>query len=106
MKKKTYFELNRSYLSLLRALKPKSRTGLLKKASRGEINTLSEIADNTISGHVTQNPKLLNELKKFKALLRLIAKKSTPKQHKITLLTSKRGGTLLGLLLKAIGEFL
>ena len=104
--KKSFLEKNVSYIRLLKSLKPASRKKLIRKASKLDVDTISELASNILSGHISQDPSVINKFKRFKSMLRNIASKTNSKRKKIYFLASPRGGTLLGLILKAIGDFL
>ena len=106
MNKQSCLEKNTCYIRLLNTLNPSSRKTLIRKASKAEIDTISEIANNILLGNISQNPLTIRKFKKFKSLLRNIADKKNSRRKKIRMIVTPRGGTLLGLILKTIANFL
>lgn len=90
------------FIKLLCRLNEKSRKLLLQQCKSCEINALCEIVLNFLNKNVTQNKKIVAKLKKYKNMMREIAYKSTPIARKRSLFKSKRGGTILSLLLPIV----
>ena len=94
---------NRGFLSLLTGISPCSRKKVIKTCNRGEINTICEIVHNFLKKNLTSDQKIIKRLKKYKSALRALANKRVRLHKKRSILRSKRGGSILSLLLPLLG---
>lgn len=90
---------HKDLISLLTNLSPKLRSAVIASLKRHEINCISEIFANFLRKRLTDNPKVIGKLKKFKSDIRTVALKKTPLYKKRAILLSKRGGGILAALL-------
>ena len=93
----------RGFLSLLTGISPCTRKKIIKTCKRGEINTICEIIHNFLKRNLTTNQRIIKKMKKYKSLLRALANKKVKLQRKRSILRSKRGGSILSLLLPLLG---
>ena len=84
---------NQEFLKQLHSSKAVHRTKLIKKASKDNIDAISEVALNTLRGNIPLNPKQKRELKKHRSKIRsLVHSKSSVKKRKHILV--QKGGFL------------
>lgn len=91
------------FLQVLARSHPSQKKALLQTANNSQINSICEVCLNILHGNVPVN---VQRMKKYKNLLRLLAKKSTGMQRKKKMLVNQSGGFLPLLapaLLSAIG---
>ena len=96
---------HKEYLSLLSKAKKKSRRDkLIDAADNSEINAVSECIKNLLEGNVPLTSDHLRQMKRYKQLLRSLAKRCYPVKHKRSLLKQKGGflGALIPLALNAV----
>lgn len=86
---------NSQYLKLLLKASPKQRRALLRTANKEQIFCLCEICLNILAGNVPVNIK---KLKKFKNVLRKLAKSSTKYSVKKNIILKQSGGFLSNIL--------
>ena len=87
------------FLEFLSNLGPGPRKRILREVQRPQLECLSEILHNFLIGRVTRDPSVLNKLRAHKHYIRTIAHKKTTLKTKRQLLSSKKGGSILGILL-------
>ena len=87
------------FLEFLSNLAPTTRQRILRELPRPQLECLSEILHNFLIGRVTRDPRVLNKLRAHKDCIRTIARKKTSLKTKRQLLSSTRGGSILGILL-------
>ena len=90
---------NKEFLVFLNGLSPEKRKKILVHLKKKQINTISEIFSNFLKRKLTLNKKIIKRASRYKKELRRIALKKTPLGEKIKVLSSQRGGNLLGVLL-------
>lgn len=86
-------------IRLLAGLKYSSRKKLIEKFKKPHINCLSEIFKNLLRNKLPVPSKVLKKLKKYSSLIRVVACKKPSTAIKKKILTSKRGGNILSILL-------
>ena len=97
---------HQEYLTLLSKSKnPHRRKKLIEAGNSGEIQAVTECIQNIISGNVPVNKNQLKLLKRYKYVLRNLAKKCRPIKNKKKMLLQKGGflGALLPIALNALG---
>ena len=87
------------FLEFLCSLEPGARRRILRELPRPQLECLSEILHNFLIGRVTRDPRVLQKLRADKDCIRTIARKRTALKTKLQLLSSSRGGSILGILL-------
>lgn len=87
------------FLEFLTNLKAGPRQRILRELPRPQLECLSEILHNFLIGRVTRDPRVLQKLRADKDCIRTIARKRTALKTKRQLLSSSRGGSILGILL-------
>ena len=90
---------HRKLILLLRKLDPRNRKSLLGQLNKDHIQCLSEIFSNFLKKHLTLNPKIIKKLRHYQSEIREIARKKTSLKKKKGILTSKRGGNILSIIL-------
>lgn len=93
---------NYHFLNILSRSSPAQKKALLRTANKGQILSLCEICLNVLSGNV---PVPVKKLRKYRNVLRRVAKKSTKLAHKKKLFINQTGG-FLPIVLRAIGPVL
>ena len=89
----------REFLFLLTKLSTELRNKLIKDLKGCHINCLAEIFNNFLNKRLTTDPKIILKLKKFQTEINKVARKRTPIYIKKRVLLSKRGGSILSILL-------
>lgn len=84
-------EENRHFLKLLSESKIKRRRNIIKTATRGNIDALSELALNTLLGNVPLKPEHKQKLKRHRFSIRHLAKKRTSLKKRKEFLVQKGG---------------
>ena len=97
--KKPLVLTHRKLILLLKKLNPCNRRTLLSQLNKEHIQCLSEICSNFLKKHLTINPQIINKLRRYKVEIRNIARKKTSLKKKKSILTSKRGGNILSIIL-------
>lgn len=97
--KKALVSKYRSFIELLAKLNYSSRKKLIKNLKKPHILCLSEIFNNFLKNKIEVGKPVLKRLSKYRALLHTLACKKKGISLKKQILTSKRGGNLLGILL-------
>ena len=101
---------HKEYLSLFSkaAKKPSRRNKLVDVADSGEIRAVSECIQNILEGNVPVDHKVLQQMKKYKSLLRSLAQKCYPIKQKKRILKQKGGfiGALVPLAISAATSLL
>lgn len=93
---------NYHFLNILSRSSPAQKKALLRTANKGQILSLCEICLNVLSGNV---PVSVKKLRKYRNVLRRVAKKSTKLAHKKKIFINQSGG-FLPIVLRAIGPVL
>lgn len=99
MKKVPLILQHKDLIFLLTHISPKLRKEVLQTLKKREIDCISEIFSNFLKKRLTIKTKIINKLKSFKNDIRIVALKKTPIFKKKAILLSKRGGSILSLLL-------
>lgn len=86
-------------IQLLSKLQYSSRKQLIEKLKKPHINCLSEIFNNFLKKKLPVPDKVVKKLKKYKLLIRSLACKKPSVSTKKQILTSKRGGSILSIIL-------
>ncbi len=108
-KKEPLAARHKEYLVLLsKAKKDKERSLLIDAANNQQIKAVSECIDNVIKGNVPITENQLRIIRRYKHVLRSLAKKCLSIKKKRNLLKQKGGflGTLLPIGLNALGMLL
>lgn len=79
------------FLQILARSHPSQKKALLRTANNVQIKSICEICLNVLSGNINVNRK---KLKKYKNVLRTLAKKTTSIQRKKKMLINQSGGFL------------
>ena len=82
---------NYHFLHVLARSRPSQKKALLQSANNVQIKSICEVCLNVLYGNVPVNRK---KLKKYKNVLRALAKKSTSIQKKKKMLVNQSGGFL------------
>ena len=101
MKKKKSSLLNehKEFIIFLSKLSPLKRSKLIDLLTRGHLDCIAEICKNFLRKNLTDDLKTVRRLKKYEGEIRAISRKNTPIRKKKHILSSKRGGSILSLLL-------
>ena len=96
----------KDFLKYFFSLSPSRRKQLITKLGRSQLNSLSEIFSNVLRGNLTRgnNKGLIKTLYPFKKSIRQLALKKTSLKEKRRILASKRGGSILGILLPVLSS--
>jgi len=84
-------ERNRGFLQLLQKVKAVGRKKLIRKATRDNIDALSEVALNTLLGNVPLTSHHKQKLKRHRIGIRCLAKKGTSLKQRKEFLVQKEG---------------
>lgn len=95
-------EANRSLLLILNKAKPRLRKAIISNSDDDLIQTISEIAYNTIKGNCSVDKQTCEKLRKFKKPLRFLSCPKQPLRNKRKLLIQKGYGAFLPLLLGTV----
>lgn len=106
MKKQPLVRKYRGFIELLARLGYNSRKKLIKTLKKEHILCLSEIFNNFLKNKIEVGKPILKRLSKYRALLHTLACKKKAISLKKDILTSKRGGNLLGILLPIAINFI
>jgi len=90
---------NADFISFLTKLSPKNRVKLISTFSNSQIRVISEIFNNFLHKNLTTDTKVISKIKPFSKEVKKIALKRTPLYQKKKILSSKRGGAILSVLL-------
>ena len=82
---------NRDFLNRLHSCKRGQRSKIIKRATRDNINALSEVAINTLLGNIPLNPAQKSHLKRHRSKIRVLAHRHTSVKKKKDLLVQKGG---------------
>ena len=99
LNKRPLIETHKELLSFLNTLKAIDRRKFVRILNKQQVSALAEVFDNFLKNNLTDDKNLINKLKKHQTYLRKIARRQTPFKQKIKILSSQRGGFLLGALL-------
>lgn len=99
MTKKPLIEIHKDFLLFLTSLGPRQRKKLLSILRKKQIDSISEIFANFLKSNLTQDTTIIQKLKKYRKEILSVARKRTPVQQKLKILSSKRGGFILSTLL-------
>ena len=96
---KPYIIRHKEFIKFFCQLSPKSKFRLITSLNKNHIDTISEICKNFLGNNLTQNPKVVQKLKKSRNEIRSVSLKKTPLYKKKKILQSRRGGAILSILL-------
>ena len=96
---KPYVVKNKEFIKFFCQLSPSSKSRVVNGLNENYINTISEICKNFLERNLTQDPKIIQKLKKSRTALRIVSLKKTPLYKKKKILQSRSGGAILSVLL-------
>lgn len=91
MRKRQKLKRHYHFLQMLARSHPTQRAALLRTANNDQMKSFCEICLNVLSGNLPVNVK---KMKKYKHVLRKLAKKTTPNESKKRMLLNQSGGFL------------
>ena len=101
-KNKNKKSLTAKYCDFILFLKSKDKTKIkeiVKNLPNPVINALSEVILNGFCGNIPLNKSDIEKLKPFKKLMKLLSNKSNKVSSRKKLMSSKKGGSLLSIIL-------
>lgn len=90
---------HKDFILFFHSLSPRKRSKLISLLKRQHLDCLSEIFTNFLKNNLTQDKEIVKKVRKYKNDIRTISLKRTPKKEKVRILSSQRGGAILGALL-------
>ena len=96
---KSLLEQNKEFIIFLNKLSKSERNRLLGVLGTKYINTISEIFHNFLKQNLTSDTSVIKRVKPYKNEIRAISRKRLPIYKKRVLLQSKKGGSILSVLL-------
>lgn len=97
--KTSLLEKNKEFILFLNKLSKKERSKILQNLGSPYINTISEIFSNFLLQNLTQNHSVIKKVKQYKNEVRAISKKKAALHLKKKILTGRKGGAILSVLL-------
>ena len=87
------------FILFLKSKDTKTVQNIVKSLPNTVINALSEVILNGFCGNIPLNPSDIEKLKPYKKLMKLLSNKSVHVSQRKKLMCSKRGGSLLSILI-------
>lgn len=95
---------HKKLIFLLKKLNPKNRKNLINQLTKKQIDCISEIFSNFLKKHLSVSPKIIKKLRRYQEEIRSLARKKTPGKLKKDILTSRRGGNILSVILPIVSS--
>lgn len=90
---------NKEFIVFFSKLPPNKRIKLIDSLTKLHLDCIGEIFKNFLRNNLTDDIKTVKLLKRYQTEIRKVSRKSTPLYIKKKILRSKRGGSILSLLL-------
>ena len=100
----SYVQRELPFLKLLNSLPVHGKSKILLKCKGPQIYAISEITDNFLKRNLTTDRKIIKRLRPFKTLLKRISSKKESIKKKRKILSSRKGGSLLSMLLPLVSS--
>ena len=97
----------KEFLQFFAKQKPDKRRRLIAQLQRPQLNSLSEVFSNLLRGNLGgKGTRIITLLRPYRNSIRKLTLKSTSLKEKKKILSSKRGGNILGLILPVVAKLL
>ena len=96
---KSLLSEHKEFIIFLNKLPPHKRSKLIDSLTRVHLECIAEICKNFLRKNLTEDLKTIKQLKKYKKEIKDISLKNTSLRKKKKILSTKRGGNILSLLL-------